>query len=268
MRLSDQSDRDLIGAVKRTPLVAAVMERIGRLIDVGTYPPGAKLPSERELREQLEVGRSTVREALRGLEVLGLIELRQGRGAFVRSPHPQLGGGAAGPPGEGWQLERVAEARLAIETSAASLAAVRRTDEQLKSIEAQVSAFEDAMAADDLSALMLADVSFHEAIAEAANPVLAAALKAVVVLGIQARRTSLTDPARRGTVLDRHRAIYDAIVQRDPQGARMRMEQHIAGFLEEIGLGVSEWGWPAVSATPSTAFDSAADDSQGEGVLP
>jgi len=149
MRLSDQSDRDLIGAVKRTPLVAAVMERIGRLIDVGTYPPGAKLPSERELREQLEVGRSTVREALRGLEVLGLIELRQGRGAFVRSPHPQLAGvGAAGPPGEGWQLERVAEARLAIETNAASLAAVRRTDEQLASIQMQVAAFEEAMATD------------------------------------------------------------------------------------------------------------------------
>jgi|SRR5579884_413965 len=248
MRLTDQRDRDLIGSVKRTPLVAEVMTRIGDLIHAGTYAPGAKLPSERELREELEVGRSTVREALRGLEVLGLIELRHGRGAFVRAARPQPWSAPIMAGADGWQLERVTEARLALETAAATLAAVRRSDEQLALIAAQLTAFEQAILSDDLSALVLADVTFHEQIADAANPVLAAMLKSVVVLGIQARRKSLSKRERRPSVLDRHRRIFSAIADRDPQTAKVQMEEHLASFLVEIGFEVAQLAWPAIEA--------------------
>ena len=75
---------NLIQAIDRTPLVTKVMERVRALIEDGSFPPHTKLPSERELQQSFGVGRSTVREALRALEALGVIELRQGRGAFVR----------------------------------------------------------------------------------------------------------------------------------------------------------------------------------------
>jgi DNA-binding FadR family transcriptional regulator len=229
------------------------MSRLTLLIEAGTYPAGTKLPSERQLREQLAVGRSTVREALRALEALGLLELRQGQGAFVRQ-------NSAGAPrdlmfsrvgGEAWKIERVAEARLAIESYAAAAAAVRRTDGQLESLRREVAAFETAMNEDDLSALVLADVAFHDAIAEAANPVLAASLKSMVVLGIQSRHSSLARRERRGTVLERHRAIFVAIEQQETTEARRQMELHLLDFIAELGL--QSVYWPPVAEEVGSA---------------
>ena len=76
-------------AVRLEPLagasrVEAVVERLRSLILTGAYPPGARLPNERELAEALGVNRSSVREALKRLEFLELIEVRHGQGSFVR----------------------------------------------------------------------------------------------------------------------------------------------------------------------------------------
>jgi GntR family transcriptional regulator, transcriptional repressor for pyruvate dehydrogenase complex len=224
----------LLARIERTPLFGTVMERLRGLIDSGAYAPGTKLPSERELCELLVVGRSTAREALRALEALGYVRLEHGRGAFVVDR-------SAGSSSEDWQLERVAEARLAVEMFAASVAALRRTDSDLALMRAHLNAFEDAIRRDDLAALVHADVAFHAAIAMAANPVLAASLESMEVLGIQSRYKSLEHKIRRASVLKRHEAIFAAINARDSAQATQAMRQHLSDFIEQVGLHILVW---------------------------
>jgi GntR family transcriptional repressor for pyruvate dehydrogenase complex len=235
----------LLTRIERTPLVATVMDRLRALIDSGAYAPGSKLPSERELCEMLAVGRSTVRESLRAIEALGLIQLEHGRGAVVRD---QSSAHADALGSEAWQIERVAEARLAIETFAASLAAIRRTDEELELLMRQCEAFERAMAADDLPLLVRADVEFHDVIVKAANPVLAASLKSMEVLGIQSRYKSLSRVDRRPNVLVRHTEILSALEKRDPIGARYAMERHLVEYVDELRLEILYWNLKPDSA--------------------
>src|SRR4051794_6468343 len=106
-------------------------------------PPGSKVPSERELTRDLGVGRSTVREALNGLAVLGVLEIRHGQGAFITEQGPTIAGRdeAARPSSLTAALERgvtreFIEARLLVEVRVAGLAAERRTEDDLRQIEA------------------------------------------------------------------------------------------------------------------------------------
>src|SRR5690348_5907311 len=116
---------------RRRKLTEAVAQQLLEQIREQKLRPGTRMPSERELMRALNVGRSTVREALNGLALLGVIEIRHGQGAFV-----------AAVPGEGVSEELGAalakgvtrdllEARKAIEVEVARLAAVRRTDQDL-----------------------------------------------------------------------------------------------------------------------------------------
>lgn len=240
MRLSDQpSETSLLGRIERTSLITAVMDSIRRSIESGLLGPGDKLPSERKLQEQLGVGRSTVREALRALDTLGLISLHQGKGAFVRAPsslpHP---GQLQIPelPADWGDLAAVVEARLPIETYAAALAASRRTDEELRALADQLDVFERAMQLADLPRLVLADVEFHFLIADTANTVLAASLNAIGVFLIKSRQLSLSKPERLPHVLDKHRQIYNAIVAKDPARASDAMADHLLDFIKELGF--------------------------------
>jgi GntR family transcriptional repressor for pyruvate dehydrogenase complex len=238
---SRQAELEQLDRIDRRPLVDTVMDRIRRFIDAENLVPGHRLPSERELRAQLNVGRSTVREALRALEALGLVEIRQGAGAFVQS-HP-----GTPPPAESqaadqeraqadWsQLGRVVEARLAIEPYAAALAAQRRNDKQLQSLAERVARFEAAIRDADRRALVMADVDLHGEIATIANPVLAHCLRDLGVLLVQGRQISLQRPERFASVARRHRAIYDAIAEGDAVGAADAMADHLTDFVHELG---------------------------------
>jgi GntR family transcriptional regulator, transcriptional repressor for pyruvate dehydrogenase complex len=236
------TDEKLLGRIQRTSVITEVMDRIRGLIESGQLAPGARLPSERELCESLGVGRSTVREALRALEALGLVEMHQGRGAYVRIP----AGDEAGPPRrpgeqrEAWaRLDRVVEARLPIETYTASLAAIRRTDEQLVGLLQKLDEFKAAMAVNDLSQLVLADFGFHDLIARAASPALANCLDSMGVLIINSRKLSLSREERLPHVLEKHRRIYEAIAARDPIKASQAMSEHLLDFISELGFEVA-----------------------------
>ncbi len=238
-------ERNLLGRIERTPLITTVMDRIRGLIDAG-LEPGSKLPSERQLQERLGVGRSTVREALRALEALGLIEMRQGHGAFVREQADRVPNGPSKPFGEDWsQLGRVVEARLAIETYAASLAALRRTDSALARMREQLDAFAAAREAGNLRGLILADVGFHNIIADTASPVLASCLDSIGVLVINSRQMSLSRASRLGQVMEKHRRIYDAIAGQEADKASAAMTDHLLDFISELGFTVSLMAPPA-----------------------
>ncbi|MCW2881422.1 MAG: transcriptional regulator, GntR family [Sphaerisporangium sp.] len=242
--MSDQLDEGVeesrfLGRIERTPLITTVMDRIRSLIDAG-LEPGSKLPSERQLQEQLGVGRSTVREALRALEALGLIETRQGHGAFVRELADRVPGRSPAPFREDWsQLGQVVEARLAIETYAASLAALRRTDSSLARMRRQLDAFAEAMTSGDLQELILADVEFHNVIADTASPVLASCLDSIGVLVINSRQMSLSRASRLPLVMEKHRRIYEAIADQEADKASVAMADHLMDFISELGFTVS-----------------------------
>lgn len=230
---------DLLVKIDRTPLVATVMERITVYIESQGLDVGARLPSERELRVQFNVGRSTVREALKALEALGVIEIRQGAGVFVAAGQSQKpaepAGSEAAAPIDWSMLGPVVEARLAIEPYAAALAARRRTPQDLELLAQELAKFNEAAANDDKPGLVMADVSFHEVVARIANPVLAHTLRDLGVLLINSRYISLQRPERRSGVADRHQAIYDAIAAGDSARASETMAAHLTSFVHELG---------------------------------
>jgi GntR family transcriptional repressor for pyruvate dehydrogenase complex len=134
----------------------------------GHVGPGEKLPSERQLSEALGVGRSVVREGLKSLGLLGLVDFRHGGGTYLRSSESELL-----PKVIEWGLllgERrvvdLMEARKHLEVVLAELAAERRTDEQLASIEASMKAMREARSTDEF---VDADVAFHFAVSAASN---------------------------------------------------------------------------------------------------
>jgi GntR family transcriptional regulator, transcriptional repressor for pyruvate dehydrogenase complex len=236
-----QQRDETLAKIDRTPLVATVMDRITAYIESEKLEDGARLPSERQLRDQLNVGRSTVREALKALEALGVVQIRQGAGVFV-SPSRALDVVEAPPavlaevaPTDWSQLGLIVEARLAIEPYAAALAARRRNDEQLGRLEEELARFDAAAERNDKRELVIADVNFHGAIAEIGSPVLAHTLRELGVLLIKSRYISLHRPGRRGHVASRHRAIYDAIVERDDISASEAMAAHLTDFVHELG---------------------------------
>jgi DNA-binding FadR family transcriptional regulator len=137
----------------------------------GQWPVGTRLPAETELAERLEVGRSTVREAIRALVHAGLLETRQGSGTYVRSVSP----------GVGWEprLRRAAvldvyEVRQALEVQAARLAATRRTDSDILALREGLARRQRARARARDASFVESDLAFHRGVIAAAhNPLLA-----------------------------------------------------------------------------------------------
>lgn len=157
--------------VTRQQLVDQVIQQLRARLETGAYRVGERLPPEAELMVQLGVGRSTLREAVRALAHAGLLEARQGSGTYVRALRE------ADPVEERVRRAEAAEAnevRLLLELETARLAALRRDAEDLAELRRCLEARDAAEAAEDMPALLDADLAFHTAIARAGkNGVLA-----------------------------------------------------------------------------------------------
>jgi DNA-binding FadR family transcriptional regulator len=155
----------------RSPLVDLTVAQLRDQLLGGAWEVGERLPAETELAAQMEVGRSTVREAVRVLVHEGMLETRQGAGTFVRS--------ASEPDVLGDQLRRaellhVYEVRAALELQAGRLAAERRTAADLRRLESAWKARQRALDAGRDDKFVEADVRFHKAVIDAThNPLLA-----------------------------------------------------------------------------------------------
>lgn len=198
-------------------------------------PPGTRLPPERELTQELGVGRSTVREALNGLAAMGAVDIRHGQGMFVADRNSQ----EARTPDA---LERALmkgvtrefiEARLVVEVEIARLAAQRRTDADLEQIAETIEDLKRALDAPTTDALKPA-TGFNLAVAEAAhNEVLAGVMRPFIKLMIE-RAPALyeEDEFRRWDIKD-HTRIYEAIRDGNPDLAADRMREHIIAIDEQ-----------------------------------
>lgn len=199
----------------------------------GEYPEGTPLPPERELVVQTRMSRTTVREALRILEVQGLINIKAGRagGAFVQRPGEESVASSLELLIRGRQirLASVHETRAAIEPSCARLAALHRTAGDLKRLD---TANEAIAATVDLDDFLRANVDWHVAVATAGhNEILTGIMMALSrAIYTTTNNERFVDDEVRSIAVRAHRSVTRAIKERDPEAAVRRMSRHVDSY--------------------------------------
>jgi GntR family transcriptional regulator, transcriptional repressor for pyruvate dehydrogenase complex len=208
-------------------------ERIARefaeQIRAGRLVRGQKLPTEREMGEHFGVSRGVIREAVKMLDAMGLVESRQGSGIYVRNnPIPSISRAMtlSVTPDE-QSIAALFEFRAILEASAAERAAKRRTESDCHALDVTVIEGLAAARAGDAARWHAVDNRFHRAVADASgNPYLGVAIDAVreMQVGViqMIRELGGSPPAA-----EHHRAIAAAIVASDPSAAAERMRAHI-----------------------------------------
>lgn len=194
----------------------------------GAKKPGDMLPSERELATSLNVSRIPVREALKVLEYLGIVEHVRGKGYFVRQPEPVELLNTIGPMlvGSPTMLNDLFEVRLLFEPHATYLAAMNGTEEDIERIEESVRLMEASI---EYGVSVFNDsYEFHHAVMAAShNTVLMLLSSFLVELQRQSRKATLKSMSRSREALTHHRKIYEKIKIRDPYAAADLMRQHL-----------------------------------------
>jgi GntR family transcriptional regulator, transcriptional repressor for pyruvate dehydrogenase complex len=218
---------------RRQKTAVAVAQRIVEEISRHQYPPGTKLPAEREMLAQYEVGRGTLRESLRFLEMNGVLTVKPGPGGgpIVSAPNAHDLASTLGLFLElhGTRFGAILDVREVLEPALAGMAASRRDESVIGRIGASV----DLMAAhlDNLDLFLEENERFHELVAAAAgNPVftlLTGSLDRIT----DGSRLGIDYPVRRRqAVLTAHQAIYQALATGDADAARQEMERHMRAF--------------------------------------
>jgi DNA-binding FadR family transcriptional regulator len=222
----------IFAPIRPTRASSDVIAQIRRAILSGQYRPGDRLPTEREMAQQFGVSRVTVRDALRALEANGLVRVKIGGqgGPYVSEPdiallsdsfstHLQL---------RGTTFQELAEARLALETTAVQLAAARATDEDLRALKAAIQGPISPPPADSASS----SLDFHTALVTAThNRALLAMFRATRALiqqafdALHAQQPDMAVAARKT-----HGELYAAIAAHDAPRAAELMRTHLEGF--------------------------------------
>lgn len=243
--------RTLFREVRPESLSGQIAKQIAAVVGEGIIAPGERLPSERELTEQFGVSRVVVREALRSLETGGLIEVRPGRGAFVRLAP----GEALTRSWQGWlathrdEVLELLEIRRAIEQLAARGAAERATDAHLRALAAVCDDFEREAAREppDVERLVELDVEFHHRVAVASGgsilPQLVDQLASIIR---DSRRAVFAVPGRATASAGDHRAVLEAIASTDPDAAAAALAAHLATVVDTVRLAAA----PQIAQNP------------------
>jgi GntR family transcriptional repressor for pyruvate dehydrogenase complex len=212
----------------RTTLTADVCRKLVSHLIRGDWTEGERLPAERELCQRLGVGRASLREALKALEIMGMIETRLGDGTFVchRSEffsRPLLWAITGSDQEDAREL---VEARRLMEVELAGLAAERATPEDIQTIERYMREME--MGVRNQEVFLEADLAFHLAVGEAAhNRILINALHLIRNLMRQWIQNTISRDDITLHVLKQHQDILHAIVQKSQFGARAAMQVHL-----------------------------------------
>ncbi|HEY8367761.1 MAG TPA: FadR/GntR family transcriptional regulator [Thermodesulfobacteriota bacterium] len=254
------------GKVTET-IVRTLQERIAR----GELKPGEQLPPERQLAEAFQASRGSIREALRALELSGLIRSRQGGGNYVAQSLPSA---LTVPLGNYLARQRQAlldlyEARQMLEPRLAFLAAERATRADVERIREALARQERDLEAEDLDVAYDADRGFHLAIAEAThNQTFIRLHNYLSDLVSESRRELVDSHARREQAIVDHRQIFEAIAAGDGPAASAAMLQHLKtleGLLVDAleayrGALVRLQGGSADGLAPSADDPTAADN--------
>jgi GntR family transcriptional repressor for pyruvate dehydrogenase complex len=219
-----------------TSLSERVTEQIVSQILSGALRPGDKLPPEPDLCSKLGVGRTSLREGLRPLIVLGLIRVRAGEGTTVSENTAEffakpLSWGLLIGAQSVWQL---IEARQMIELGTVVLAAQRCTDEEVAKLEQLVERMEAK--ADDPRGRLEFDLAFHmQTAAMSHNAVLGRLMLSMIsLLRPWIEKVATLAPQRSHETLPLHRRVFEAIQRRDPTAAQAAMSEHISIWQSQV----------------------------------
>jgi GntR family transcriptional repressor for pyruvate dehydrogenase complex len=224
-------------------LSEGVCADLERRIRSGEYAPGEQLPTEKLLSERFEVSRAVIREAVARLKADGLIESRQGSGAFVAARPRSLNFKVAGAEATQHNLEQVFELRTLVEMTVAELAARRRTEADLAAMEQQLAAMDEALQCDGDGSQ--ADDEFHSTIAAAThNPLVQRFVEFLGQHFSESRQLAWQDEARASdssaTAQAEHHALFAAISAEEPAAARVAAHAHLSGAAARLGLHLAD----------------------------
>jgi GntR family transcriptional repressor for pyruvate dehydrogenase complex len=241
------------GVFARELLPERIASRLVSLIAERHLRPGDKLPSERDLAAAMQVSRPSLREALRALAMLNVVEIRQGSGTYVTSLRPEV---LVEHFDFVFALDdatfaELLETRKMLEPSLAAAAATHATENDLERLRAWKAS--SAECADDPDAFVAADLELHQIITEAAhNQIMARFMDSLTRLGTASRRRTGTLPGVRHRTLQDHEAIVDALLRRDPEASANIMRQHIENIQDSLRESFAQEG---AQAKPSGGQD-------------
>src|SRR5919205_3090807 len=235
---ADAAVAAVFNPVRTATTFEETVDRLGTAIRLGILAPGSRLPSERELADQLAISRSTLRQAITALVESGHLTSVRGRtgGTFV-VPEPPLAEGSPGPLPDGWQ--EVLDVRIAVEVGVVTVAADRIDDDALQTMQDAVDRMD---AATEFEEYRRADVRFHIAIAQATGVPRLVALATEV----QAEATELIAHIAHPPEVLRHSnadhvRLIKALARHDAPRATRVLRQHLEGT-EHIMSGLMPGG--------------------------
>lgn len=227
--------------INKPRLSEAAIDQIKDLIVSQQLEPGSKLPSERKLVDELQISRASVREALRILEIMGLVEVKPGKGAYVK--------GLAGDlfvPLPNWlsdhkeTLHNHFEARLVLEPAAAGFAATRATKHDIRKLGDALSEFRRKLAEKDIVGMISSDIHFHSHIGAATgNKTIKLLMDTITRFLFDGWKATLRVEGRPQKTVVEHGKILKAIIEKDEKKARNAMKRHLRNAvnnLKEAGL--------------------------------
>ncbi len=207
-------------------LTNQLVGRFKELIGQGVLRPGTRLPPERELAKRFAVSRSSLRHALKVLDIMGVIRQRVGDGTYLTDSASLI----LSEPLEflflldGISLLDLIETRLIVEPELAARAAQLATSEHLVSLRASLDAMENQRAGEEV---IEADLSFHQAIFRASGNLLCDRLFSLIHRAMTKSMLVTSQMVDWKHTLSFHRPIYKAIDRRNPEEARRRMAEHL-----------------------------------------
>lgn len=246
-----------IDPARRGTTSEEVISQLREMIHRGELRPGDRLPPERDLAKLLGVSRPTLRAGIRSLAAVGVLHSRQGAGTFVVK--------ADGPPSldssplrlmaslHGFTSAEMFEARQSLEMAVAGLAAERATSDQMASMSEEVAGMFASL--DDPEQFLVHDMRFHQSVAAASgNRILTSLMNMVATILFDTRIKTVKRATDLKESAEMHRQVYRAIRERNMEGARAAMREHL------------ERAQRAWEAEKQVAEDSAhADGSNGNG---
>lgn len=221
--------------LEKSNLADGLADRIVQLIRAGVYKPGDRLPAIMEMARSFGVGHPTLREALKKLEIVGVVDIRHGSGVYVGRgqdvllvSNPVYGGAVTKK-----LLLDLIEARIPIEVTSAVLAAANATDADLDSMEALLARARENLG--DAPLLSETNMSFHREIAIASGNAVLAQLQEVLTKLFQREQRMILDIyGSRERDHAAHVGILDALREHDPELARARMQEHLEGVSKAL----------------------------------
>jgi GntR family transcriptional repressor for pyruvate dehydrogenase complex len=222
------SEQAAFGTFEKTALPDQIAERILQMIRDKQLHRGDKLPPERDLALMMQVGRPALREALRGLSLMNIIEIRQGAGAYVTAletaqlvKHLDFVFAI-----DDYAILDLFDARKIVEVGIIELAAPRVSDDDVAKLEACLA--KSALAGHDPETFLHTDIELHTLIAQIANnPIMLRFMDSIHQMGLASRRrTGRLEGVVEQSAAD-HRRIVEALKARDPQAAREAMLDHL-----------------------------------------